>query len=305
LSEQRLWWRWLIEWQTPYEGHAFAVKRVLYSGRTKYQQVDIVELYGYGKCLFLDGKLQSSLSDEWIYHEALVHPAMLTHPEPRRVLIVGGGEGATLREVLKHDCVEEVFMVDLDEEVVKLCMKYLPEWHRGSFEDPRVRLFFKDGREFLSECHRTFDVVIVDLTDPVPSTPSVRLYTREFYEAVKSRLSEDGVMVTQATSVHYSRKNFAIICSTLRSVFPIVRPYSAYVPSFVTPWGFALASNKHDPLSLTESEIERRLSKVSGELLFYEPRIHAALFTLPRYLLELIENERSVATDEKPIYMPA
>jgi len=305
VSKRELENMWYIEWQTSYEGHVYAIKKVLYLGRTKYQRIEILETYGYGKCLFLDGKLQSSISDEWIYHEVLVHPAMITHPNPKNVLIIGGGEGATLREVLRHKTIEKVYMVDIDEEVIRICMKYLPEWHRDSFNDHRVKLLFKDGRDFLSETDETFDVIIVDLTDPVPGTPSVRLYTKEFYKLVFMRLSNDGVMVTQATSIHYTKENFAIICNTLKRVFPIVRPYYAYIPSFVTPWGFVLASKKYDPLLLDDKEIDERIKRISGNLRFYDLTIHRVLFTLPRYLKELIEKTNIIASDENPIFMPA
>lgn len=305
LLKERLENKWYIEWQTPYEAHVYAIKRVIYLGETKYQRIEIIEVHNYGKCLFLDGKLQSSLSDEWIYHEALVHPVMVTHPNPKSVLVIGGGEGATLREVLRHQSVGKAYMVDIDEEVINVCMKYLPEWHENSFNDPRVKLLFEDGRAFLNKTNEVFDVIIVDLTDPVPGTPSVKLYTKEFYELVYNRLTNDGVMVTQATSIHYTKRNFAIICNTLKNIFPIVRPYYAYVPSFVTPWGFVLASKKHDPLLLDEKELMRRLKRISGKLKFYDSTIHKVLFTLPRHLRELIERTNIIASDENPIFMPA
>jgi len=305
LPKERLENKWYIEWQTPYEGHVYAIKKILYLGETRYQRVEVVEVYGYGKCLFLDGKLQSSLSDEWIYHEALVHPAMVTHPNPQTVLVVGGGEGATLREVLRHQSVKKAYMVDVDEDVVKVCMEYLPEWHRNSFRDPRVRLLFEDGRAFLSRTDEVFDVIIADLTDPVPGTPSVKLYTKEFYELAYKKLADDGVMVTQATSIHYTKKNFAIIYNTLKKIFPIVRPYYAYIPSFVTPWGFVLASKEHDPLLLDKKDLAERLKRISGELKFYDSTIHRVLFTLPRYLRKFIEEVDIIASDENPIYMPA
>ena len=196
-------------------------------------------------------------------------------------------------------------MVDVDEDVVKVCMEYLPEWHRNSFRDPRVRLLFEDGRAFLSRTDEVFDVIIADLTDPVPGTPSVKLYTKEFYELAYKKLADDGVMVTQATSIHYTKKNFAIIYNTLKKIFPIVRPYYAYIPSFVTPWGFVLASKEHDPLLLDKKDLAERLKRISGELKFYDSTIHRVLFTLPRYLRKFIEEVDIIASDENPIYMPA
>ena len=298
-------WRYLIEWiLTPYEAHMHGIRRVLYSGKTRYQQVDVVETYSFGKCLFLDGKLQSSEYDEYVYHEALVHPAMMTHPDPRRVLVIGGGEGATIREVLRYPSVERVVMVDLDKEVVDVCRRYMPEWSRGAFEDPRVELVIEEGRKFVRECGEEFDVVILDLTDPTPDSPSVYLYTREFYEMVKRRLGEEGVMVTQATSVRFSPKAFAMIRNTVAAVFPIARAYYTPVTSFLSLWGFVLGSLGRDPASINPDEIRSRLEKLTGELRYYDEVVHISMLHLPRYLRERLDEVREVATDENPAYMP-
>ncbi len=297
-------WRWIMEWHTPYEAHLYGIKKVYFIGKTKFQTVEIVEVYDYGKCLFIDGKLQSSQVDEWIYHEALVHPAMITHPNPKKVAILGGGEGATLREVLRYD-VEKVVMIDIDREIVELCKKYLPEWHQGSFDDPRVKLVIEDARKYLEETNEIFDVIIIDLTDPVPGCPSVKLYTREFYEIVYKRLSSNGVMVTQATSAHIPRcKNYAIIYNTIRQIFPVVRAYRVFVPSFVSPWGFVLGSKENDPLRLDSNYIKDRISKIKGKLKFYDEEVHRALFILPKYLRRILDETKEVATDDNPVYLP-
>ncbi len=305
MSEELAWWRWFIEWQTPFKAHMIAVKEYVYSGRTKYQNVDIVVTHQYGKCLLLDGKLQSSEADEWIYHEALVHPAMMACSRPAKVAIVGGGEGATLREVLRHRCVEKALMIDLDEELVSLCRKYLPEWSQGAFEDPRSRILFSDGRRFMERCDEEFDVIILDLTDPVPGTPSVLLYTREFYTAVSRRLAAGGVVVTQATSTYYSLDTFATIYRTMASVFPMVKAYHVYVPSFGSTWGFVLASSGADPSTIDFETFKRRISDVKGEMRFYSWSIHNAMFALPKYVLDRIKACQKIATDENPTYMPA
>jgi spermidine synthase len=140
---------WYRETGTPYEFHSFAARSFLFTGRTAFQEVAILDTQEYGKMLVIDGRTQSAEEDEYIYHEALVHPAMLTHPEPRQVLIIGGGEGASLREVLRYRSVERVVMVDIDRELVELCQKWLPEWHQGAFQDPRVELVFADGKDYI------------------------------------------------------------------------------------------------------------------------------------------------------------
>ena len=298
-------WRFIVEWmRMPFEGHLHGVKSVIYSGRTRFQQVDIVETYSFGKCLFLDGKLQSSEYDECVYHEALVHPAMMTHPEPRRVLIIGGGEGATAREVLRHPTVERVVMVDIDRELVELCRRYMPEWSKGAFEDPRLQLVVGDGRKYVEETGETFDVVILDLTDPIPGTPSVLLYTREFYGMVRKVLTPSGVVVTQATSLRYTPDTSAKIRNAVASVFPTAHLYAAQVPSFMGYWGFAIGSLGRDPLSVPAEELRRRVASLRGELAFYDGEVHRYLFHLPRFLRARLEHVKEVPTDENPAYFP-
>ena len=298
---------WFIEFNTPFSYHVRGIKRVLYSGTTKYQRIAIVEFEDIGKALILDGKTQSTVYDEFIYHESLVHPVMITHPNPRRVLILGGGEGATAREVLKHRSVEEVVMVDIDDEVIRVSREYLPEMHQGAFDDPRLRLMIGDGRKFIEEGGDKFDVIILDLTDPLEGGPSYLLYTVEFYTMVKDRLSDDGLMVTQATSTFYSLRTFATIYRTVASVFPIARAYHTYVPSFDSTWGFVIGSKRYDPAELTPEEVDSRIrSRINGELRYYEGNIHRALFTLPRHIRAVLE-DKSIrpATDNNPTFLPA
>lgn len=290
-----------VEVQAPWEGHYYSVKRVLYSGRTKYQQVDILELEHFGKTLVLDGKVQSSLYDEFVYHEALVHVPMLTHPNPRRVLVIGGGEGATIREVLKHP-VERVVMVDIDEELVTLCKKYLPEMHQGSFDDPRVELVFQDGRKYVESAPDAFfDVVILDLTDPSEGGPAVYLYTKEFYQEIFRILNKEGVMVTQATPTYSPGTCLPHIYQTVCSVFPVVRAYHVYVLLFDDDWGFVLGSKRRDPLQLSRKEIEKRLTALHLRSLDIET--FRAILTIPPHVRALME-KGEIATDAAPRFLP-
>src|SRR5512143_3315925 len=154
-------YKWFIEYTSPEEGHLHGIRMIHYASQTKYQRMEIMDSGSYGRCLVLDGKMQSSITDEFIYHEALVHPAMLCHPEPKRVFIVGGGEGATLREVLRHKSVEYCLMVDIDEEVVKVSAELLPEYSQGAFTDKRTELAFLDARRYLEEYDEKFDVIVI------------------------------------------------------------------------------------------------------------------------------------------------
>ena len=158
--------------------------RSVYSGRSRYAKIDIVDTAEYGRMLFLDGIAQSADQDEFIYHESLVHPAMLIHPNPRSVCIVGGAEGATIREVAKYQDVNRIVMVDIDEELVNVCLQHLSSWSKGAYEDPRLELHIGDGRKFLEQTKEIFDVIIVDLNDPTEDSPAVFLFTREFYQLV-------------------------------------------------------------------------------------------------------------------------
>lgn len=298
---------WFMEFNTPFSWHVRGIRKVLYSGTTKYQRVAVVEFEDLGKALILDGKTQSTLYDEFIYHESLVHPAMITHPNPKKVLILGGGEGATAREVLKHRSVEEVVMVDIDEDVIKISKEYLPEMNQGVFGNPKLKLVIGDGRKFVSNTKDKYDAIILDLTDPLEGGPSYLLYTVEFYNILKDRLNENGIIVTQATSTFYALRTFATVYRTMASVFPIARPYHVYVPSFDSTWGFVIGSFNLDPLALTPEEINARIrDRIHGELRFYEGDIHKVLFTLPKHIRNTLEDKSIIpATDNNPTFLPA
>jgi len=298
-------YRWFIEALSPQEGHLHGINRVLFSAKTPYQSLDIFELGSYGKALALDGKIQSSLVDEFIYHEILVHPAMLTHPDPKQVFIVGGGEGATLREVLKHRSVERALMVDIDEEVVRQCQKHLPEWHQGAFDDPRAEVRFLDARRYLEETSECFDVIIIDISEPVEEGPSYLLFTKEFYEIVKARLGPQGVISLQAGPISIQHLNFfSALHKTLTLVFPIVRPYWASVPSFALPWGFSLASKGMDPQALSPSTVDRLIAEqIKGDLRYYDGITHELSFLLPKHIRKRLAEEERIIEDNHPLFI--
>ena len=280
-----------------------SIRERIYSGRTRFQSVDIINTDSFGVCLVLDGKIQSSEADEFIYHEALVHPAMLTHPKPEKVFIAGGGEGATLREVLAHKTVKKAVMVDIDEEVVSICRRFLPSWHQHAFDDPRAELHFVDAREYLEQCSDRFDVIIIDLVDPLEEGPARLLYTREFYQAVRQKLEPDGIMSVQAESAEWTNlDSFTAIANTLSSVFSIARPYQVHVPSFLGLWGFVSASQSLDPRELTPLQIDTRIStRISKEPKSYDGLTHQAVFTIPKHIRQQLAASRRISTDKEPI----
>ena len=295
--------KWFHDYISPDITMLHSIKEVVYSWRTEFQSVDIIDTGSFGICLILDGKIQSSEKDEFVYHEALVHPVMLTHPNPEKVFIAGGGEGATLREVLAHKAVRKAVMVDIDKEVVDICRRLLPSFHKNSFDDPRAELHFADARKYLEESKDTFDVIIIDLADPLAQGPCRLLYTREFYQVVKQKLQGDGIMSVQAEPAGWTDlQNFAAIASTLESVFPIVRSYQAHIPSFASLWGFISASQSLDPTKLTPEEIDVRISaRLLKEPKSYDGLTHKAMFTMPKHIRHQVATTTKVITDKEPI----
>jgi len=281
------------------------IEEVLYTGQTKYQSAQIIRSHNFGICLVLDGKIQSSEADEFIYHEALVQPVMITHPGPELVFIAGGGEGATLREVLAHKTVKRAVMVDIDEEVVALSQKYLPNHSQGAFKDRRTELLHVDARDYLAKSNEKFDIVIIDLPDPIEAGPAYLLYTKEFYKIACDSLNDSGMITVQAGSASLTELlNLTAVYNTLKSVFPIVTTYKTDMPCFGGPWGFCIASLKHDPARLSISEVDSRIANRSlTGLRFYDGLTHQGMFSLPRYLRDALVNQRKIITDENPLYL--
>ena len=284
----------------------YRIRDVVYTGQTAYQKVDILQSEEFGRCLVLDGKTQSTEFDEHVYHECLVHPALLSHADPKSVFIGGGGEGTTLREVLAHRSVQKVTMIDLDKEVVDLCRRFLPQHHQGSFEDPRVKLLHQDARGYLAETDETYDVIVLDLVDPLEGGPAYLLYTREFYETASQRLNPGGILVTQsgpAGLINYT-ECFTPIAQTLSGLFPEIRPYTVYVPSFMTPWGFTMAvSDPATSLPGSDDFVQVARSRITGELRYLDGVSCHGLFALPRYIREGIASETRTVTDDDPVFM--
>ncbi len=263
----------------------------------------IAETECFGRCLILDNEFQSAERDEFIYHEALVQPAMVLHPDPKKVAIIGGGEGAAIREVLSHKSVDMAVMVDLDEKVVECAKEYLPSFHAGSFSDERATILFEDGRKFLEETDITFDVIIIDITCPLETGPAYKLFTREFYDLVKQKLAPNGLLSVQASTVSLAAlTTYTVISRTLNEVFINVFPYVAHIPFFAMHWGFCLATNDEGPAQISGEEIDRRISeRVTRELGFYDGITHQALFNLPKYVRKALEEQTHVNLDDKPL----
>lgn len=293
---------WMTEYMTPWDVYHHGVTEVLVHKKTAYQEMVIIRSGANGKALVLDGKWQSSTGDEFLYHEALVHPAMIAHGSPRNVAILGGGEGATLREALRWKSVVQAVMVDLDSEVVEACKEHLAEMHQGSFEDPRTRLIFGDAIEFLETTEEKWDVVISDLTDPIEDGPSFRLFTKEYFEKVRSVLNDGGVLVVQAGPTSpIDLEMHARLVHTLGTVFPHVVSYSSYVPTYGSPWGFALCSGEPIETRRDPREVDGELAeKTTGELRFLDGETLLGMMQTPKHIRKAIAEETMVYTLADP-----
>lgn len=288
-----------LEHAGPHMATLEVVKEVISSEYTPAGQlVETVEIELFGKSLFIEHIIMLSLYDEFIYHEALVHPTLISIERPEKVLIIGGGDGGALREVLKHP-VEEVTMVELDESVIEMVKRNLPEVPGSSFEDPKLKLIIGDGRKYVEGCEEKYDAVILDLTDPYGQ--AVRLYTKEFYSMVRKLLKDGGIMVTHSEGVHVNRLTFQRIYRAIKEVFRKHAVAKAYVPSFTDEWSFSFGSDHLVPPELDEKLVRRRFEeRLKGKTKFYLPEVHYSIFSLPAYLKEALEEEVPPSTDDNP-----
>lgn len=277
----------------------YSVERLVAQVRTAHQEAVVADTSAYGRMLFLDGLVQSAEADEAFYHEALIHPAFVLHGGPRRVLVGGTGEGASLREILRHRSVERIVSVDLDAEVVALCREHLPTWHRGSLDDPRVALRTEDVAETLrAAAPGSYDAIVLDVTDPTDEGPSAALFSTEFFALVLRALADDGVAVLQAGELDPQDLTMArTIQSTLQAVFPAVRFAHTFVPSFHCLWGFALLSRR--PLETAPADLAVRIEGL-GALEWYTPAAHRAALELPPWLRRQLELPGRVISGEAP-----
>ncbi|MBV9440105.1 MAG: fused MFS/spermidine synthase [Candidatus Eremiobacteraeota bacterium] len=277
--------QWYVEEFAPTELHAHAIEETYFSGRTAFQAVAVLRTAVFGKMLVIDGDTQSSQADERIYHETLVHPAMAAVEDRSEVLILGGGEGATLREVLRDPSVRRCTMVDIDGDVVALAKRYLPEWSAGAFDDPRARVIVGDALRFLADDRESYDVIVSDLTEPLPDSPSFPLFNEGVFRRVKARLTPGGVYVLQASTAGFHNMALhAKMARSLRAHFRCVRSFYTHVPAFDNDWAFLACSDAVDVAALDAQHIERYVGSLRGENWFYDAETHRRLFALPRYL---------------------
>ncbi|HIC87225.1 MAG TPA: polyamine aminopropyltransferase [Aquificae bacterium] len=258
----------------------------VYSIFTKYQKLTFLETEDFGKVLVLDDLVQLTERDEFIYHEMISHVAINTFPRKiEKVLIIGGGDGGTAREVLKYNFIKEVHLVEIDKEVIEIAKKHMP-FTAKAFEDKRLKVFIEDGRNFVRNTQNKYDVVLVDCSDPIG--PSKVLFEKEFYQDCFKILKEDGIFVTQSESPFYSLDIIKDIIKNLKISFPIVKLYTANIPTYPAGyWSFTLASKVYDPLKV---DMEKLKDNIKGKnLKYYNEEIHFSSFALPSYVKERLK----------------
>ena len=277
---------WYTEKHTSNLGITMKIKETLTKEKSVYQEMVILDTFEYGKLMLLDGLVMLTEKDEFVYHEMISHIPLYSHPNPKKVLIIGGGDGGTLREVCKHPSVEKAVLVEIDDMVIEGAKKYFPECAKG-FESPKADVQVTDGIKYIEETEDRFDVIIVDSTDPIG--PAEGLFHKKFYEMCKGVLTEDGILVAQGESPFISSMQRVVTSMNkdLEEVFPNVQRYLAFIPTYPSGmWSFVFASKKYNALSDFDKE---RCEKDSFDLKYYNAEIHQAAFALPNFVKELIK----------------
>jgi spermidine synthase len=255
--------------------------------RTKFQDLEIHDSPQFGKLFRLDGCFMTSEKEEFVYHECMIHPAAVAHPAPKKGLIIGGGDGGAAEELLKHPSMESVTLVELDGDVIDIARQHFGAIHRGVFDDPRLKLVIDDGLKFLAETDERFDLIVLDLPDPIG--PATALYEEPFFRDCRRALAPGGAVTLHIGPPWSKPERVRSHAERLANVFPIVRPFSVYIPLYGTLYAMAVCSDTLDPLAVSATEVEKRLAKRGvRELRYYNGAIHHGLFALPNFVRELV-----------------
>lgn len=276
----------------PSYGQRFNVDEVLFETETDHQKLVIFRNVKMGKVMALDGVIQTTEADEFIYHEMMAHVPILAHGHVKNVLIIGGGDGGMLREVVKHKNIEKITMVEIDSSVVELCTQYLPNHSQGAFNDPRLQLVIDDGMKFVSETKEHYDVIISDSTDPIG--PAEVLFTENFYQACFRCLTEKGILVTQNGTPFMQIEEVKSTAQKMQNLFADWHFYRAAVPTYIGgdmtfAWGAKDVAARHTPLNV----LIERFQKANLNTRYYNAAIHQAAFALPQYVLSAINKQNN------------
>ncbi|WP_028784147.1 polyamine aminopropyltransferase [Thalassobacillus devorans] len=272
---------WFTEKQTENFGITAKIKRSLHTEKTDFQQLDMLETEEWGNMLVLDDMVMTTQKDEFVYHEMVAHVPLFTHPNPNNVLVVGGGDGGVIREVLKHPEVEKATLVEIDGKVIEYSKHYLPDI-AGKLEDPRVEVKVADGFMHIAESENDYDVIMVDSTEPVG--PAVNLFSKGFYEGIAKALKNDGIFVAQTDNPWFKADLIRQVYSDVKETFPITRVYTANIPTYPSGlWTFTIGSKQYDPLEVQEERFHDMETK------YYTKELHKAAFALPKFVKDLTE----------------
>lgn len=272
---------WVTEKQTEIMAISYKVSRTLHSETTEFQRLDVVETEQFGRMLLLDGIIQTTVREEFVYHEMMAHVPLNTHPDPQKVLVIGGGDGGVIREVIKHPAVNEAVLCEIDRRVVEVSKEFFPEISCG-LDDPKVTVLYADGIKHVKDNPNTYDVIIVDSTDPIG--PAVELFSEDFYRSVSSALKENGILVAQTESPFVTPELVTSCYKRISKVFPLTKVYLAYIPAYPTGmWSMTMGSKTADPEKVDISLIPSCPTK------YYTPEIHKAAFTLPKFVQDMLK----------------
>ncbi|MFR4996708.1 MAG: polyamine aminopropyltransferase [Clostridium paraputrificum] len=277
---------WYTENQTNNVKFSMRVKETLYSKKSQFQQIDVIDTYDFGKVLVIDGWTMITEKDEFIYHEMITHVPMMVNKDIKNVLVIGAGDGGTVRELTRFNSIQRIDMVELDEEVVKAAREYLP-FTSCKLDDPRVNLYFQDGIKFVENKKNLYDLIIVDSTDPIG--PGEGLFTREFYKNCYEALTDKGILVNQGESPYYdmNKKEMKRSNEKLKDIFPICEVYQYMIPTYPSGyWFFGFASKKLHPINDFDEEFYNSLNLNDR---YYNKDVHKASFALPNYVKELLK----------------
>ncbi|MCG7334568.1 polyamine aminopropyltransferase [Sporosarcina sp. ACRSM] len=278
---------WYTEDHSPHARFSIRVEQHLYTGQSEFQKIDIFQTVEFGKVLTLDGYVMITEKDEFIYHDMITHVPMATNPGIKKVLVIGAGDGGTVRELTKYQSIEQIDMVEIDQMVVDLCREYIPQT-ASQLDDPRVNLFFEDGLKFVRKKENDYDLIIVDSTDPFG--PGEGLFTREFYGNCFKALTEDGILVNQHESPFYTEDALGMQRAHQRILgfFPICKVYQAHIPTYPSGhWLFGFASKKYDPIADLDAVAWNELDLITK---YYNTDIHVGSFALPNYVKEQLQD---------------
>jgi len=273
---------WFTERHTPTRGLTFQVEQNLYQEKSQYQILDIVSTQDFGLVMLLDGVVMVTEKDEFVYHEMLTHPTLFTHPSPRRVLIIGGGDGGTLKQVLRHPCIEKAVLVEIDEMVVNASKRFFPTLAEA-FSHPQAEVLIEDGIAFIKRNEGSFDVILIDSTDPVGAAEG--LFHKDFYADCYKALKPNGILTIQSESpwIEDLQPVISRAHRDLKSLFPIVMPYSAAIQTYQAGlWLFQIASKKYHPLMDFDGSKCRDMN-----FKYYNEELHKGCFALPSFINRL------------------